>query len=127
MMGNMNKLLCAIGVTILLLLTAGCNTQRFIELEGLVDQYERAELPVKPSQDATGEKCTDAFPCDEAVATPSVNLYKFDTRKEADAAGEALGDRGYVSNWIVIEFVDPDLTEEQKTWFKQGPDDTNTW
>lgn len=38
-----------------------------------------------------------------------------------------LGDRGYVSNWIVLEFVDPDLTEEQKTWFKQGPDDTNAW
>ena len=70
------------------------------------------ELPVTNPVD---ESCATIDGCSGAVRADEISVYRFDTPREAAAFADTLGDDGYQSDWIVLEYpqarLDSDSTE----------------
>ncbi|MDH6237561.1 hypothetical protein [Cryobacterium sp. CG_9.6] len=63
-------------------------------------------LPVTNLQDITAEACSDEFRCSQAVRADQITVYQFEDRDDAEGFTAALGDNGYQSDWIVLEYQD---------------------
>ncbi|TFD52039.1 hypothetical protein E3T43_15525 [Cryobacterium sp. Hh7] len=63
-------------------------------------------LPVTNLQDITAEACSDEVRCSQAVRADQITVYQFEDRDDAEGFTAALGDNGYQSGWIVLEYQD---------------------
>lgn len=62
------------------------------------------KLPVTNSRDITAEACRGEGACSVAVRAEEIAIYRFDDREDAATFVASLGDDGYQSDWIVLEY-----------------------
>ena len=66
---------------------------------------------------ATEELCDQALPCIQAVDSDTLTMRRFETGWEASAAAAALGGDTRLAGWIVVDFKDPGLDQDQRAEF----------
>lgn len=62
------------------------------------------ETPATNPRSVTEEKCGETVPCKSAVAADELTVYRFANKYDAAAFAHELGQNGYQSNWIVLEY-----------------------
>lgn len=84
---------------------SGCDSRATLTpnevIEGL--QY-LPETPATNPRSVTEEKCGEAVPCKSAVMAAELTVYKFANKEDAAAFAQDLGQNGYQSDWIVLEY-----------------------
>ena len=97
----------ALGV--IALTTTGC--QALIEprstmgVEAVVAAFtNQPGLPVANPRDITAEACDADDGCSAAVRAEETTIYRFEDQEVAETFTEHLGDNGYQSDWIVLEY-----------------------
>ncbi|TFD55835.1 hypothetical protein E3T55_00485 [Cryobacterium frigoriphilum] len=74
-------------------------------VENVFNGFEgQPDLPVTNPQDITAEACSDEVRCSQAVRADQITVYRFEDRDDAEGFTAALGDNGYQSDWIVLEY-----------------------
>jgi len=73
-------------------------------------------------QEATGELCTDGFDCIQAYTTDQADYLRFETTGEAEEAAARIDAETHLSDYIVVRFTDPELTDEQRTQITESID-----
>lgn len=66
-------------------------------------------LPVTNPRDITGEACAADGGCSAAVRAEEITIYRFEDQEVAETFTEHLGDNGYQSDWIVLEYPEAKL------------------
>jgi len=76
-------------------------------VEDVFNGFEgQPDLPVTNLQDITSEACSEEVRCSQAVRADQITIYQFEDRDDAEGFTAALGDNGYQSDWIVLEYQD---------------------
>lgn len=73
-------------------------------------------------EEATAELCGDGFDCVQAYPTDQADYLKFESTDEAEDAAERIGADTYLSNYVVIRYTDPELTEKQRAKIAESMD-----
>jgi hypothetical protein len=73
------------------------------------------DLPVTNPRDITADACAKNDACLAAVRSQEISIYRFESPSDAEKFVETLGENGYQSDWIVLEYpgakFDTDPTE----------------
>ena len=74
-------------------------------VEDVFNGFEgQPDLLVTKPQDITAEVCSDVVKCSQDVRADQITVYQFEDRDDAEGFTAALGDNGYQSDWIVLEY-----------------------
>lgn len=60
--------------------------------------------PAANPRDVTSERCGTGNACDKAVQADEVTVYSFEEKADAAGFAQSLGENGYQSGWIVLEY-----------------------
>lgn len=84
---------------------AGCDSRATLTANLVVEAFKaNQDNPVTNPKDVTSEKCGAAVPCKEAIRADEISVYSFGEKEEAEAFARTLGENGYQSNWVVLEY-----------------------
>ncbi|SOE72260.1 hypothetical protein SAMN06296378_2433 [Salinibacterium xinjiangense] len=64
----------------------------------------QADLPVTNPRDITADACATNNACIAVVRSEEIAIYRFESPNEAEKFAETLGENGYQSDWIVLEY-----------------------
>lgn len=74
-------------------------------VEDVFNGFEgQPDLPVTNPHDITARACAGEVRCSQAVRADQITVYQFEDRDDAEAFTATLGDNGYQSDWIVLEY-----------------------
>jgi hypothetical protein len=73
--------------------------------------------------DVSASVCGAGLPCTQAYAGDNLTLYKFDSKVVARAFTRENTQTRYDSDWIVIEFTNPDLSAGDKQFAEMDVDE----
>ena len=74
-------------------------------VEDVFNGFEgQPDLPVTNPHDITAQACAHEIECAQAVRADQITVYQFEERDDAGGFTLALGDNGYQSDWIVLEY-----------------------
>jgi len=113
-----------VALGVLWLSTTGVDGRESIDLTGFIQPDHGASAFLPGGHDATATICGDGS-CVQAVDSDTALLRKFATQAEAEEAAAALGDRGRLSGWIVVELKPDGLSPTDQAQLMQGIDGTN--
>ncbi|WP_147251429.1 hypothetical protein [Blastococcus sp. TBT05-19] len=105
---------------------AGYDGRKHIDLAGWAeadDAWTREMMP--GARWATDELCSDELPCDQAVTSETLTMYRFDDHADAVAAAREFAGEAYKSGWIVVRFEPGALSREERQAFVGGLDCIN--
>ena len=96
--------LAALGLT-------GCQSVLEPRSQMTVDDVVKAfeaqpDLPVSDPVELSSDECQPDDGCTAAVRADEIGIYRFESTDEAAAFAGTLGDDGYASDWIVLEYPD---------------------
>ena len=84
---------------------AACDSRAGLTPELVVEAFEyQPDNPVTNPRDVTSETCGTGIPCDEAIRADEIAVYSFGSREDAADYAQSLGENGYQSDWIVLEY-----------------------
>jgi len=101
-------------VLAVVLAVSACSPGGTVDLDDVFAHQEEWSLVADP-QEATGELCTDGFDCIQAYTTDQADYLRFESTGEAEEAAARIDAETHLSDYIVIRFTDPELTDEQRT------------
>ena len=85
---------------------AACDSRAGLTPELVVEAFGyQPDNPVTNPKDVTSETCGAEIPCEEAIRADEIAVYSFDSKADAADFARSLGDNGYQSNWIVLEYA----------------------
>lgn len=73
-------------------------------------------------RETTGELCTDGFDCMQAYSTDQADYLRFESTDEAEDAAARIDAETHLSDYIVVRFTDPELTDEQRAKIAESID-----
>ncbi|WP_040337644.1 hypothetical protein [Candidatus Blastococcus massiliensis] len=89
-----------------------------IDLAGWAETRHAWDREMMPgARWATDELCTDDLPCDQAVTSETLTMYRFADHADAVAAARRFAGEAYKSGWIVVRFEPGALTADQRLDF----------
>jgi hypothetical protein len=77
--------------------------------------------------DSTSDVCPELDSCEQAAESARVRMIRFPGAAAAGAYVESLGDRGYQSDRIAIEFLDPTVSVAERQFVTSTVDQTATF
>lgn len=84
---------------------SGCDSRGTLTPDQVIEGLQHyPETPATNPRSVTEEKCGDQIPCKSAVMTDQLTVYKFTHKDDAVVFTRALGQNGYQSDWIVLEY-----------------------
>ncbi|TFC25617.1 hypothetical protein E3O25_13615 [Cryobacterium sp. TMT1-3] len=97
----------AILVALTLTLT-GCQAvlepRSTMTVDDVVDAFtSQPDLPVTNPQDISDDACVEVG-CSAAIRADEISIYRFDIKDDAETFANDLGDNGYQSDWVVLEY-----------------------
>ena len=76
-----------------------------MSVDDVLDAFEpQPGLGVTDPRDVTAVACSEENPCSEAIRADEIAIFRFDDRQDAARFAASLGDNGYQSDWIVLEY-----------------------
>lgn len=95
---------------------SACDSRASMTPEDVINAFEaQPDQPITNPRDVTAERCGTDVPCEEAIQTDEIAVYSFDSKDDAADFSQSLGENGYQSNWIVLEYdgaaADTDLSK----------------
>src|SRR5690554_3313740 len=98
-----------VGAVLVALALTGCQAlldpRSTMTVDDVLDAFShQPDLPVTNPSDITAEACGDEERCQAAVRADELAIYQFSDREDAEAFTSKLGDNGYQSDWIVLEY-----------------------
>jgi len=73
-------------------------------------------------REATGELCGDGFDCLQAYTTDQADYLRFGSTDEAEEAAARIDTGTHLSDYVVVRFTDPELTDEQRAEIAESID-----
>lgn len=96
-------ILCLAAASVLSL--AACDSRATLTPELVVEAFEyQPDNPVSDPRDVTAETCGTEIPCEEAIRADEIAVYSFASKEDAADYAQSLGENGYQSDWIVLEY-----------------------
>lgn len=83
--------------------------------------------PLERPVDVTDEVCQSRWGCEKAAQSKRVRIMKFSTYPNAQVETYKLARSGFRSDRLVIEFLDPSITDEEWRLVTSGVDGTSTF
>lgn len=77
--------------------------------------------------DVTDKVCPSRWGCEKAAESKRVRIMKFSTYPKAQVETYKLARSGFRSDRLVIEFLDPSVTDEEWRLVTSGVDGTSTF
>lgn len=109
----------AVGAALVFYLLFVYDSRKDLALETFVPEvgasdYEFMMGTLSGLTDKTEEMCSGSLTCNQAFVGDRVSLLRFDTKDDALAYYVEARGRAYQSGWIVIDYTDPEITDEER-------------
>ncbi|MFE9243111.1 hypothetical protein [Nocardiopsis sp. NPDC006938] len=108
----LGPLICTVALT---LAVSACSPGGTVDLDNVFAQPEGEWHLQSNPQEATSELCTETLDCIQSYTTDQADYLRFASTDDAEAAAAGMASPTHLSNYIVIRFTDPELTDEQRT------------
>ncbi|MGH1523045.1 hypothetical protein ACRAWC_02735 [Leifsonia sp. L25] len=97
-----------------------------IDLRENIDSAVYLLPPLERPVDVTDEVCPSRFGCEKAAQSERVRIMKFSSYPKAQVETYKLARSGFRSDRLVIEFLDPSVTDEEWRLVTSTLDGTST-
>ena len=124
-------LLAVAGVLVAIVVFGAVDSRRYLSPGYFApteqNEYMGALRPVLDGlSDQSPSLCDASVPCVEGWANDRVELMRFDSEEAAEEHRRSLGENGHQSDWLVLRYVDPSLTADERLFLRQVLDGTWT-